>query len=177
MNSSASFLMTHLLFIVTLIAGATLTSLQANFTHVAHAAKVTYQAGPAPLTAPASSKQIEEISDSILFAWAAGGSLCGAYCGIMVGLTPITVAQNEKRSFKTATAFTVSLLTGLLGTPYLVQNYFSPCRWSTVFLLGGVIASGAWLIWAAYQAILNRFVMRAQKDGIAGVIDEAKGKP
>lgn len=171
MNGGTSFILTHLLFVCTLLAGGALTALQAGVHQI-----VKHQ--PVTTAAVGNAVAVENISDAILFAWAAGGALGGAYCGIAVGLTPIVIDPKntgKDRAFKMARAFAVSLITGLLLTPYLIHQYFTPCRWSTVFLLGGGTSAGAWMLWSCLQAVLSRFLLRAQKDGLAGVIDEAKG--
>lgn len=175
MLPQTSFILTHLLFIVTCIAAGALTQLQASYHRVASAAHyVKYTASDsAPLRQV--NTDTTDISDSILFAWAAGGSLCGAYIGIAVGLSPMSRKPDEKVGPVIAKAFAVSLLTGILLTPYLAHHYLKPVHWSTVLLLGGGTAAGAWLLWAAFTAILKRFVQRAETQGLTGVIEEARG--
>lgn len=179
-NPTSSFILTHLLFIVTLIAGGMLTTLQASFTKVANSSRLAHMQNPSNGNGGAANNvQIDSVSDTILFAWAAGGSLCGAYIGIAVGLTHIAAdkpGEHTTKSSKIAKAFAVSLLTGVVATPYIMHNYFSPARWSTVLVCGCGVSASAHGIWAMVNAIVAKFVSRAQKDGISGVIDEAKGK-
>lgn len=175
MSSTTSFIMTHLLFVVTLIAGGAITTLHANFSHVAKAniPSLYVQTGPPAPNTGTDKKHIDEISDILLFASSAGGALIGAYVGIAFGMIPVVVGKNERRSAKIAQAFSVSLCTGLLLAPAMVNYYLKPCHWTLAFLAGGLVASGAWLILGIWKAILNRFMTRAEKDGIGGLIDEA----
>lgn len=183
MNPTVSIVFTHLLVIVSVVAFGTVASIKANFDKIAQSAtkyasiqrtgNMVGAISDTPTNGTAGN--IESVNDAIMFLLCSGGGLIGAYCGVASGLIPIDRHDPAKRSGKIAQALSLAVCTSMLGAPVTVHYCFHNCHWSLMLLIGGGFASGSVLIWATYQAILNRFVTKAQQDGIAGVISEATG--
>lgn len=171
-QTHTSFLLTHMVFLATLAVGGALTGLQANMITLQQARRTVTQVQPSA-KAEIVEKTDHEIADMMNFMWAMGGSLGGAYIGLSVGLTPFTASNDGKNWPKVARGFAVSLITGTVATPYVTHSCMvHPVHWSASFALGGGISAGAWLLWSGVNAILQRLVVRAQRGGIGGVIEE-----
>lgn len=163
------FILVHLLFVITVMMGALLTNASAAFQHV-------------PVTASAAAGQdVQVVSDMFIFLWSAGGSLIGAYIGIAQAVLgngektfPLPGEKDGKRNAKIAMAFSVSLLLGVISTPAIITLESVPERWQFIFLIGGLVSYGAWAILYIINKIYGHFMRRADKEGLAGVIDEAK---
>lgn len=162
------FIIVHLLFVITVMMGALLTNASAAFQHV-------------PVTASAAAGQdVQVVSDMFIFLWSAGGALIGAYIGIAQAVlsgektVPLPKEKDVRRNAKIAMAFSVSLLLGILITPAIVTLESVPERWQFIFLIGGLVSYGAWAILYIINKIYGHFMRRADKEGLAGVIDEAK---
>lgn len=163
------FILVHLLFILTCLMGALLTNASAAFQHV-------------PIVATAAAGQdAQAISDMFIFLWAAGGSLIGAYIGIAQAVlgsgdktVPMPNENDVKRNAKIAMAFSVSLLLGVLMTPAIITLDWIPDQWQFIFIIGGLVSYGAWAILYIINKIYGHFMKRADKEGLAGVLDEAK---
>ena len=163
------FILVHLLFILTCLMGALLTNASAAFQHV-------------PIVATAAAGQdAQAISDMFIFLWSAGGSLIGAYIGTAQAVlgsgdktVPMPGEKDVKRNAKIAMAFSVSLLLGVLITPAVVTLDWIPDQWQFIFVIGGLVSYGAWAILYIVNKIYGHFMKRADKEGLAGVLDEAK---
>lgn len=163
------FILVHLLFVITVMMGALLTNASAAFQHV-------------PVTASAVAGQdVQVVSDMFIFLWSAGGSLIGAYIGIAQAVLgngektfPLPGEKDGKRNAKIAMAFSVSLLLGVIATPAIITLEWIPDQWQFIFMIGGLVSYGAWAILYIINKIYGHFMKRADKEGLAGVIDEAK---
>lgn len=163
------FILVHLLFVITVMMGALLTNASAAFQHV-------------PVVASAAAGQdVQAVSDMLIFLWSAGGSLIGAYIGIAQAVLgngektfPLPGEKDGKRNAKIAMAFSVSLLLGVIATPAIITLEWIPDQWQFIFMIGGLVSYGAWAILYIINKIYGHFMKRADKEGLAGVIDEAK---
>ncbi len=167
---SPIFLLTHLVFILTILMGGRLLASAHAMDIYAHA----YNRVP---------DEFDAMSDLELFAWGSGGSLIGAYIGIVQAILsagksdrtiPMPEATDTWQRPKIVLAFSVSLLTGILATPAIAYSGYIGHKWPFVFLVGGLVAWSAWMVWYIINKILGHFMKRAEKEGISGVIDEAK---
>lgn len=180
-TARASFIYTHLVFFVILGGSFSITNLSSGFDHIsASSAKYIFSQSSLPKASQQELreehfKSIDMVQEGLIFACAFGGGLVGAYCGLAAGLIHVVIKENEKRLNKMAQAFALAVCTAMLFGPATINYFLWPCHISLMFLVGGLFSSGCMLIWAAYHAILNRMVSKAQRDGIAGVISEIPG--
>ena len=167
------FIITNLVFILTMIYGSSLTAASKSLDHAVLNTKMMMTTGER--------QEVVNVTDFMLFAWASGGALIGAYIGIVQAMlvatgnhVPMPKSTDMQRSAKVAMAFSVALLSGVIGTPAIMALGWIDRRWEYTFLLGGVVSYGAWAILYIAHKVSKHFMVRADKEGIAGVIDEAK---
>ena len=166
------FILTHLLFIVTMMMGFTVSSVNAALAHAIQPASFQAQ------------EEAKAISDMMILAWSAGGNLLGAYIGIAQAIlmsskesgshVPLPKSTDTLRNGKIVMAFSVSLLIGILVTPAIVSTDWMPDKPFFIFALGGLISYAAWAILYVVNKVSSHFMRRAEKEGGSGVIDEAK---
>lgn len=168
------FIFTNLLAIVTGLMGFLLTSASAAFQHSFPYATSTMAQG-----------DIQPVTDLFIFGWCFGGSLIGAYIGIVQAVlavdaknkgqtVPIPANGTSQRTAKIVMAFSVSLLVGILISPAIVASDWVPDQWQYMFPIGGLVSYGAWAILYIVNKIYGHFMKRADKEGLAGVVDEAR---
>jgi hypothetical protein len=102
------------------------------------------------------------LRDTLNFVWVAIGSLLGGY--VAVALRQVTGL------FHIVRCFAVAVATALAITPYLLVNYFGPAiAPESCFVLGFLIAVGAWLAWEVVGILAGRVKKAARERGWVGV--------
>lgn len=105
------------------------------------------------------------LRDQINFLWVAGGAILGGY--VAVALRQITGLHHVVKYFA------VSVATALATTPYVLVAWFGTCIVpEACFLLGFLVAVGAWLAWEIVGILALRLKRAARSRGWLGVKDE-----
>ena len=105
------------------------------------------------------------LRDHLNFLWVAGGAILGGY--VAVALRQVTGL------FLIVRCFAVAVATALAVTPYLLVTYFGPAiAPESCFLLGFLIAVGAWLAWEVLSILALRLKRAARQRGWLGVKEE-----
>ncbi|MFO0812393.1 MAG: hypothetical protein U0796_04190 [Gemmatales bacterium] len=108
------------------------------------------------------------LRDHLNFLWVAGGAILGGY--VAVALRQVTGL------FHIVRCFAVAVATALAVTPYLLVTYFGPAiAPESCFLLGFLIAVGAWLAWEVVSILALRLKKAARERGWLGVKEEVMG--
>ena len=108
------------------------------------------------------------LRDHLNFLWVAGGAILGGY--VAVALRQVTGL------FHIVRCFAVAVATALAVTPYLLVTYFGPAIVpESCFLLGFLIAVGAWLAWEVVSILAMRLKKAARERGWMGVKEEVIG--
>ena len=108
------------------------------------------------------------LRDYLNFLWVAFGAILGGY--VAVALRQVTGL------FHIVRCFAVAVATALAVTPYLLVTYFGPAiNPESCFLLGFLIAVGAWLAWEVVGILALRLKRAARERGWIGVKGELTG--
>lgn len=175
MSRNPVFLLTHLLIGLTVLMGSMLTSVQAMYS--TNSSIVVHAMFPDIPSTP------ETLTDEMLFAWSAGGSIIGGWISLVMtlllspkegSLIPLPNSEDPKKFAKLIYALSVSVLGGIVATP-AIGYYLALTKWPLIFLLGASVAWATWLILKVAAVLLNRFLLRANEDGLSGVMQEIRG--